>query len=267
MVDSHAHLTFSFGERALSQERVDHKADLAASAGLTDIMSIVLTNYKTEKTSLKKIKNSKLKIWISVGAFPEDIEEGRSSVEELQTFLVSNADEVDAIGECGLDYFDTELDKKLQDKIFNQHIELSNKYHKPLIIHTRPSSLKTDDAYVDMLRILRNNPPENSFVLHCYSTGPDLLEDFLDLGAYIGFAGNLTYPSAGNLRESCNYVPMERILSETDSPFLAPQKYRGQTNQPAYVVEVVKQIAKIKNLFVDEVEKVTTNNFYEFVGK
>ena len=136
-----------------------------------------------------------------------------------------------------------------------------------MIIHTRPSTLESTDAYDDMYDLLKNNTPQHNFVLHCYSSGKDSIKRFIDMGAFIGFAGNCTFPKAQNIREAMAYVPIDRILSETDAPFLAPQKYRGSINEPSMVVEVGQQIAETKNLSFHTVSEQMHINLHSFLNK
>jgi len=267
MIDSHAHLTYSKKYENITDKKGIETLSKAYSMGVKRILTIILENYTDELELIESINSKDIPIIdFAVGAFPEDIEYERTTIKELKDFLDNFHERVHAIGECGLDYHSCGLSRQKQYKYFNKQIELSNLYKLPLIIHTRPSDLSSLDAYQDMLGVLQNNRPQNNFVLHCYSTGTELLDDFLSLGAYISFAGNLTYPSASNVRNACKVVPLNRILSETDSPFLAPQKYRGDINESAYVKEVVKSIAKMKDKPFITVEQQIEKNYKRFLG-
>jgi len=157
-----------------------------------------------------------------------------------QVAQLAKDEQVIAIGETGLDYFHLSSknfseQSELQKKIFKLHIQLANKLHKPLIIHSRD---KKDQAYQDILKILKTDYSfEKPFVLHCVSGSIDYLQAMIKLGAYLSFAGNISYDSGQGLRDLLKLVPKNRLLIETDAPFLPPQKYRGQVNQPYMIKE------------------------------
>ena len=161
-----------------------------------------------------------------------------------------------AIGETGLDYFYSADTKAVQLQSFVDHIRVANALSKPLIIHTR-------DAREDTLSLLREHKaPETIGVLHCFTESLAMAQDAIDMGFYISISGIVTFNSADELREVVKAVPLERLLIETDSPWLAPVPHRGKQNQPGYVVEVAEFIADLKGVTVAELARQTTDNFY-----
>ncbi|MGY0398708.1 MAG: TatD family hydrolase [Ostreibacterium sp.] len=171
--------------------------------------------------------------------------------------------QVVAIGESGLDYFycqDGSI-QALQRDSFAKHIELSARLEKPLIIHTR-------DARKDTISVMRAEHAERGRgVMHCFTETLDMAKQALDLGFYISFSGIITFKNANEIREVCQYVPLDRILIETDSPYLAPAPYRGKVNRPYWVKHVAEQVANVKDLTTEEVAKITKDNFFQLFKK
>ena len=191
-------------------------------------------------------------IFSSVGVHPTETNCKDPSIEELLVYAKS--DRVIAIGETGLDYFHVKKEEAdWQRDRFRRHIKASNESGKPMIIHMR-------DAKEDTIRILTEEKAEAG-VMHCYSEDWETARAALDLGFYISFSGILTFNSAQSLREVAMKVPSERLLVETDSPYLTPSPFRGRPNSPAYTYYVVEKLAEIRNTSIDEMATNTTNNF------
>lgn len=165
------------------------------------------------------------------------------------------------LGECGLDYFRPTGDpaeyKKLQKEVFIQHVKIAKEVDKALMIHCRPSK-GTDDAYEDLLEIILNSEFRISKVLHFYVGGVEITKKFLDAGFNFEFGGVITF--ARSYDEIIKLIPLDRLLTETDAPYVAPEPYRGQRNEPVYVKEVAKKLAEIKGVSYDEIERITTAN-------
>lgn len=182
-------------------------------------------------------------------------QEDACSYDELLT--MASQDDVVAIGETGLDYFYSAETKEVQLQSFVDHIKVANKLNKPLIIHTR-------DARKDTIELLQKYKERHiRGVLHCFTESLDMAQAAIDLGLYISISGIVTFNSASELREVVKAIPLDKLLIETDSPWLAPVPYRGKQNQPGYVVEVAEFIAKLKGVSVEEIAAQTTKNFYE----
>jgi TatD DNase family protein len=192
--------------------------------------------------------------YATVGIHPdyEDIPE--FTVEEL--INLAQHPKVVGIGETGLDYFRLTGDLEWQRDRFRKHIHAAKQVKKPLIIHTR-------SAAKDTIQIMQQEgADEVAGVMHCFTESYEVAKQAMDLGFYISISGIVTFKNAADLREVVRQVPLERLLIETDSPYLAPVPYRGKTNQPAFVKYVAEEIAKIKGISLEEVAQTTTNNFF-----
>ena len=191
-------------------------------------------------------------IYASVGVHPTEITSKEPSVEKL--IELSSSDRVIAIGETGLDYFRVKKDEAdWQRDRFRRHIRASNESEKPLIIHMR-------DSKEDIIDILQKENAQSG-VMHCFAEDWATAKAALDLGFYISFSGILTFKSAIDLREIAKKVPADRLLVETDSPYLTPAPYRGKPNSPAYTYYVAEKLAEVRNTSIDEIAEATTTNF------
>ncbi len=191
-------------------------------------------------------------IYASVGVHPTEIISKEPSVEKL--LELSSSERVIAIGETGLDYFRVKKDEAdWQRDRFRRHIRASNKSEKPLIIHMRESK-------EDIIDILHKENAQSG-VMHCFAEDWETAKAALDLGFYISFSGILTFNNANDLREIAKKVPADRLLVETDSPYLTPAPYRGKPNSPAYTYYVAEKLAEVRNTSIDEIAEVTTTNF------
>jgi len=204
------------------------------------------------------------RIWASVGIHPH---EASLANEEAYTKLELWARHPGVVGwgEIGLDYYYDHSPRDVQKTVFLQQMELARAAKLPIIIHCRPSD-NSENAWDDCLSLIRDHwaPSGLGGILHCFTGTVDHARRGLDLGFMISFAGNLTFPKAQNIRDAAQLVPLDRMLIETDSPYLTPIPYRGQRNEPAYVKEVARQIGQICNLPLEEVGNRTAQNFYEF---
>jgi TatD DNase family protein len=167
-----------------------------------------------------------------------------------------------AIGEAGLDYFYDNSPREAQERGFRNHIAAARATQLPLVIHTR-------DADDDTAAILREEMARGRFpaVLHCFTGGARLARTGLELGLYVSFSGILTFKKSEALRDVAREVPLDRLLVETDAPYLAPGKHRGKRNEPAYVVETAAMLAKVKGIAPEELARATTNNFFRLYSK
>ncbi|HIJ22549.1 MAG: TatD family hydrolase [Gammaproteobacteria bacterium] len=250
MIDSHCHLD------RLKLEEGETLADAllrAKEVGVFGFLNVCidLENYQ----QVIEIAQQYPQIWASVGVHPNEMEQAEPTLEKL----LSRAEnpKVVAIGETGLDYHyitDETLLQQQRDR-FRIHIEASQQCGKPLIIHTRA-------APQDTIEIMRESNAANcGGVMHCFTENREMARQALDLGFFISFSGIITFNSAKELREVVKLVPADRLLIETDSPYLAPVPYRGKPNQPAYVTKVAEKVAELRNWTVDDVIAQTTHNF------
>lgn len=197
-------------------------------------------------------------IYASVGVHPLDISEQLEEESELLRW--ADQDKVVAIGETGLDYYYSSEHKELQQQSFATHLRVSAQCGKPVIVHTR-------DARQDTLDLIRQHGnPEVAGVLHCFTESWDMAEAAIDMGYYISFSGIVTFRNAEELRSVVKQVPLERLLVETDSPYLAPVPYRGKKNEPRFVREVAECVAELKGISLNELADVTNRNFERLFG-
>jgi TatD DNase family protein len=193
-------------------------------------------------------------VYASVGVHPDHEDCSEPTVEQL--VALAGHPKVVAIGETGLDYFRLTGDLEWQRERFRTHIRAARACRKPLVIHTR-------SAAEDTLRLMREElAGEAGGVMHCFTESLAVAEAAMAMGFYISFSGIVTFKNAVALREVAAAVPLERMLIETDSPYLAPVPHRGRTNQPGYVVHVAEEIARIKGLSAEEVGEITSQNFF-----
>ena len=193
-------------------------------------------------------------IYASVGVHPDYQEEGEVTIDEL----LQRADhpKVIAIGETGLDYYRLKGDLEWQKRRFRSHIRAAKACRKPLIIHTR-------EAEKDTLSIMQEEgASEIGGVMHCFTGSWEMAQAAMAMNFYISFSGIVTFKNAAGLRQVAVQVPLERMLIETDSPYLAPVPYRGKTNQPAFVRHVAEEIARLRNIPLEDVAQATTQNFF-----
>jgi TatD DNase family protein len=231
-------------------------------------MMIVGTDVATSTIAIQLAKKYP-QLWASVGIHPEEARAGQieQMKQELDNLVAHGG--VNAVGECGLDY-SGEADHEAQKELFLLHAELAYKHYLPLLIHCRNTRRSDEivlyDAYSDLLELLHCQPIPK-FVLHCVSGPVPYVKKALELGAYVSFAGNVTYPNAHAIREILKVVPIDRLLVETDAPFLSPQSKRGQTNEPAFVVETGYFIADFLGKSFEEIDAATTRNALQFFTK
>lgn len=200
-------------------------------------------------------------IYCTVGVHPHDAEkEPNVSVAQL---LERAADPlVIGIGETGLDYFYEHSPRAIQQASFRRHIDASRQTRLPLIVHTR-------DAEADTAAILREEMEEGAYpgVIHCFSASRDFAEQALDLGFYISISGIVTFKTAEDLRATVRMVPLDRLLIETDAPYLAPIPFRGKRNEPAFISHTAAQVAELKGVSIAELADITTENFRRLFSK
>ncbi|OGT43763.1 MAG: hypothetical protein A3F13_08490 [Gammaproteobacteria bacterium RIFCSPHIGHO2_12_FULL_40_19] len=222
-----------------------------------DAMLCVAVDMDTAQKCLNIAENY-AHVFSSVGSHPSEKEEDDLSVETLVDF--AKRPKVVAIGETGLDYFYNSDKLEVMRKRFRDHIRAAKIAKKPLIIHTR-------DARDDTLSIMKEErASEVGGVMHCFTESLEMAKASLDLNFYISFSGIVTFKNAKELVEVAHYVPLENMLIETDSPYLAPVPFRGKTNEPKYVRYVAEKIAEIKNVSVELVAEKTSANFKRLFG-
>lgn len=254
LVDHHCHLDVP--EFA---DDLDGVVTRARAAGVGVIVSISMHVRRLADTL--KIAETYDNVFSSIGTHPHYAHtELDIPVEEIVRLAAHP--KIVAIGEAGLDYFYDNSPREAQVQGFRNHIAAARETGLPLVIHAR-------DADDDIASILEEEMGRGTFsaVLHCFTGSADLARRGVDLGLYISFSGILTFKKAEALRQIAASVPLERLLVETDAPFLAPGKYRGKRNEPAYVVETAAALARVKGVTVGELADATTNNFFRLYSK
>jgi TatD DNase family protein len=257
-VDSHCHLTFPELAERLPEIRA------AMSAAQVDRALCICTTLE-EFDAVHALANRYDNFWASVGVHPDN--EAVTEPSEDDLVRLSALPRVVAIGETGLDYYQmderkggrTVADLGWQRQRFRTHIRAARRVGKPLVIHTRAAS-------ADTVAILKEEGEDGSGgaaggVFHCFTETAEVARAALDLGFYISFSGILTFKSAQDLRDVAAFVPLDRLLIETDSPYLAPVPYRGKTNNPSYVPYVARQLAHLRDLPLEQIAEVTSRNF------
>ncbi len=251
-IDSHCHINFPE-----LYQNIDSILSKMSSNKVTHALCVSVTLDKLQ--DIFKIANTYPHIFASVGVHPdyEDIEE--PSVEKLCSLAKEN--KVIAIGETGLDYFRVQGDLTWQRDRFRTHIKAAIQSKLPLIIHTR-------NAAEDTLKIMREEGADQvGGAMHCFTESLDVAIEAIKLNFYISFSGIVTFKNASDLKEVAKAIPLDRMLIETDSPYLAPVPYRGKINDPSNVIHVAEEIAKLKNISLEEVGQVTSQNFFKLFSK
>ena len=203
-------------------------------------------------------------IYATIGIHPHEAKLADQAALDRMEQLAKRP-KVIAWGEIGLDYYYDHSPRDVQQTAFIQQMELARAAKLPIVIHCRPSN-NSEDAWDDCLRLIREQwaPCGLGGILHCFTGNPAQSGRALDMGFMISFAGNVTFPKAQQIRDAAREVPLERMLIETDSPFLAPLPYRGKRNEPAFVKEVARQLGELRGLSTDDLGQQTTENFQRF---
>ncbi|UGX97951.1 TatD family hydrolase [Bradyrhizobium barranii subsp. barranii] len=254
LVDSHCHLDFP--------DFAEDLDGIVSRARAADIGRMVTISTRVRKLNqLLAIAERYDDVYCSVGTHPHNADE-EDGISPDELIGLTGHPKVVALGEAGLDYFYDNGAPEAQARGFRAHIAAARATGLPLVIHTR-------EADEDCGRILEEEAAKGSFraVLHCYTGGRELALKAVSLGLYIGFTGILTFKKSETLRALAAELPSDRILVETDSPYLAPGKFRGKRNEPAYVVEVAKVLAETRDVSLDEISRQTTENFFRLFSK
>lgn len=249
--DSHSH----YNDEKFDEDREQIIKDTYKSG----VTKFVCAGYDVQ-SSKKAIEISKKYefIYSICGISPNDIpqseEELWKTIDEISKIVEENkGKKIVAIGEIGLDYYWNKENKELQKKAFIKQIELANKLELPIVIHSR-------DASVDTIDIIKNNVVNKKGIFHCCQLNQEMVKQAINLGYYISFAGPITFKNSKNAKEVVNLVPMDKILIETDSPYLSPEPNRGKRNDSRNVKYVAQKIAEFKNMSLEEVAKITYEN-------
>ena len=253
LIDSHCHLDH------FKQEEIADLIARAASAGVGEMVTIGTS--MEQSTRLPALAEAHPNLWCTVGVHPDHAHE--APVPEPETLAAMAAHpKVVGLGETGLDYFWDKAPRDVQAASFRAHIQASRLTGLPVCIHAR----QADDDVAALLRDEYRAGPFG-FLLHCFSSGRALAETALELGGYISLSGILTFPKSQELRDIARDVPLDRLLVETDSPYLAPVPFRGKRNEPSYVSHTAKVLAAVHDMVPEDMASVTTANFRRLFPK
>lgn len=260
-IDSHCHLNHERNADGDAPNAIVARAKAAGIDGMLSINCQIVTEFADLLSIVKPLDN----VWCSIGTHPHDAgiaEEKAITLEQIVT-LANSDDKVIGIGESGLDYYYDHSPRADQEESFRKHIRACIETDLPLIVHAR-------DADEDIMRVIRD---ENSAgkkvrgVMHCFSSGPGLAENALEEGFYISFSGIVTFKKSLELQSIAKTIPLDRILVETDAPFLAPEPYRGKTNEPAYVGHTGKYLANLLGVDEQTIAARSKENFFTLFNK
>lgn len=247
LVDSHCHI--NFGEY---KDRIPQILENMARSQVTHALCVCVN--LADFAGILALAEAHAQLFASVGVHPDQDASADSAVEDLVER--SQHSKVVAIGETGLDYYRQMGDQDWQRDRFRAHIRAARESGKPLIIHTR-------DAGEDTLRLMREERAADAGgVMHCFTETLEFAQAAMEMGFYISFSGILTFKNAHSLKEVAKAIPLERILVETDSPYLAPVPHRGKTNEPAWVRHVAEELARLRGITLDAVGDATSANFF-----
>ncbi|CAM5767599.1 TatD family hydrolase [Mesorhizobium amorphae] len=254
LVDSHCHLDFP--------DFAEERAAIVARALAAGVGRMVTISTRVKRfQQILEIAESFEEVFCSVGTHPHNAAEELDITTEDLVRLAEHP-KVVAIGEAGLDYFYDKAPRDAQAQGLRTHIAAARETGLPLVIHAR----NADD---DMIAILRDETGKGAFpfILHCFSSGRRLAEVGVELGGYVSFSGILTFKNSAELRDIAKDVPHDRLLVETDAPYLAPVPHRGHRNEPAYVAETARVLAETIGVSQDEIARITTDNFFRLFSK
>jgi len=250
LIDSHCHLNML--DLTEFDGNLDNVIKMAANSGVKQFLCVSVT--LEDHDDLLDIAKRYPQVDISIGVHPNENPGVEIDVNDL--YQKAQDKRVVAIGETGLDYFRSEGDLNWQQDRFREHIRIAKKLQKPLIIHTRA-------AQKDTINIMKSEQAEQAGgVMHCFTEDWAMAKQALDLGFYISFSGIVTFNSAKELQGVAQKVPLDRMLIETDCPYLAPVPHRGKMNQPAYVKYVAEFIAKLRDMSFEDVAKISSENYF-----
>jgi TatD DNase family protein len=259
LVDSHAHLE-------MDQFNTDRK-EMIGRARETGVESIVAIGSGIGPGSLDcgiQLAEQHEFIYATIGIHPHEARLANETDFD-QLAQLAKRPKVIAWGEIGLDYFYDHSPRDVQQQVFLRQMQLAQAAKLPIVIHCRPSN-GSDNAWEDCLRMLHQHWAQSGLggILHCFTGTWAHAKSALDIGFMISFAGNITFPKAQQIRDAAKEVPLDRLLIETDSPFLAPVPHRGKRNEPAFVKEVARQLGELRGLSTEDVGHQTSSNFYRF---
>lgn len=254
LVDSHCHLNY----KGLVEQQ-DAALDRARACGVRAMLNIATRENEWDEVLAAAERNDD--VWASVGIHPHDAD-AHGHIDTAKLVARAAHPRVIGIGETGLDYYYDKSDRERQRVSFRSHLVAAQATGLPVIVHTR-------DAEADTLELLREAKAERDFpgVIHCFTASDDFARNALDLGLYISISGIVTFKNAAALQATARWVPADRLLVETDAPFLAPVPHRGRPGEPAFVADTLAFLAKLRGIDADQLTASTGANFYRLFAK
>lgn len=254
-VDSHAHID---GEEYDADR--DEVVERARAAGVRAILNVGTGDpHSGALERAVAVAESYADVYAAIGVHPHDARLFDESAAERISRLAKQSSRVIAWGEIGLDYHYDHSPRETQREVFARQLSMAREAELPVVIHSR----EADEDTVSILRS-QGGATAQGGIMHCFGGGPEMAESVMELGFMISFAGNVTFKKAEDLREAARRVPLDRLLIETDCPYLTPVPFRGRRNEPARVVEVARCLAELRGLETEEVGRITTSNFMRF---
>ena len=249
IIDSHCHLDYSY-----LYDQLDDVVKRAEYNQVKYLLTICTTLESFEKIKLivKKYKN----IYGTFGIHPHESKKYTNIDSKFIFNLKNKYKKIIGIGETGLDFYYNHSDKKIQKKSFIEHLSAASRLNIPVIVHSR-------NAEVDTYEIIKREKKNSNLkvLIHCFTGSKDFAKKLIDINCYISVSGIITFSNSSELADTVSYIPIENLLIETDSPYLAPVPYRGKSNEPSYIVYTVEKLSQIKNVSKEYVMSNTTNNF------
>ena len=251
IIDSHCHLDYPH-----LYNQLDDVIKRAESNNIKKLLTICTTLESFDK--IKLIIEKYNLIYGTFGIHPHETEKHKKVDSKFIMNVKKNNTKVIGVGETGLDYYYNHSDKKIQKKSFIEHINSARELIIPVIVHSR-------DAENDTFEIIKTAKQNSTLkvLIHCFTGTKDFAKKLLDIGCYISISGIVTFKNSTELSETASYIPLDRLLVETDSPYLAPSPLRGKPNEPSFIVHTVAKLSEIKNVSTDIIEEKTTKNFKE----
>ncbi len=255
IIDSHCHLISSRYEKPIHEI-----IDICKASNVNLLLNIATKEQEFDE--IINLSNKYEQIYNSVGIHPHETENLDTNIFNKIDEVIRNNNKTIAVGETGLDFYYNHSKKKDQIMSFEKHIDIALKHNLPIVVHSRDAEKETKDILYSYKKNFNLTG-----VIHCFTGSEKFARDMMDIGFYISFSGIITFKNSSYLREIVSQTDRDKILVETDSPFLAPTPNRGKTNIPAFIVHTIKQISDILNVDEDEVAKITSDNFLKLFRK
>ena len=252
LIDTHAHIDMGVNEETSLSDIISEMNEFGVKKAIIPAVEV------STQDKVVEIANSEENIFGMVGLFPSEAKTFTPEFEEKMEEIARNNSKIVAVGEIGLDYYWDKSFVDLQKEVFIKQIKMAQRLNLPIVVHDR-------EAHKDCFDILKENKAEN-VLFHCFSGSVEFMKECVREGWYIALGGVVTFKNAVKMKDVAREVPLDRLVLETDSPYLTPVPYRGKPNKPAYVRYVAEEIAKIRNLPLEELIDVTTTNAERFFG-